>query len=155
MSVNGGIYGDYGLCKSTRILEKRKYTENIYNRRLFNAQGGGCNYFLFGLTFGLSVNFLNCFKNVFASNNPKIIIYGGSFLFSYFIYSLGPSFLGDKKELKYLKANKAQILDEITSCQIADYNERMGIFPEIPSEENKVEETIVSDTTEGEASNES
>lgn len=123
MSAIGGLYGDYGICKSTRVLEKRRSAEQIYKNRLFNARGGYNNCYI-GSLFGFATYFvLQC-----SSLNPRLRILAGlgasttPYLFQIFY---------DKDLVRYLKNNKASIIEDLNVALINDHKERSGIYPSV------------------------
>lgn len=122
--MNGGLYGDYGLVKSTRVLEKRRYAEEIFNNKVYLAEGGSSKYTLSLLSIGTS---LFVFSKYFSQ--VKNIQYA-SLAVGFLAYKFSPFFLGNHEELSYLKNNKSEVVEELNTCLVNDYKERMGIFPE-------------------------
>ena len=122
--MNGGLYGDYGLVKSTRVLEKRRYAEEIFNNKVYLAEGGSSKYTLSLLSIGTS---LFVFSKYFSQ--IKNLQYA-SLAVGFLAYKISPFFLGNHEELSYLKNNKSEVVEELNTCLVNDYKERMGIFPE-------------------------
>lgn len=121
--MNGGLYGDFGLVKSTRVLEKRRYAEEIFKKRVYLAEGGSAKYTLSILSLGTSffvfTKYFSTIKNLqYASLGVALLA-----------YKISPFFFGNHEELSYLRNNKSEVIEELNTCLLNDYKERMGIFP--------------------------
>ena len=147
MAYNGGIYGDYEVAKATRVLEKRRYAEEIYNRRLFEAKGGAINYFSSFIFFGFSYLMGKQYLRNHCTNNYAFL--AGSAVVAGLAFSIGPNFFGDSETLSYLKSNKSNIINTIDRCLLEDHKERQGIYPEKKTE--VVAESVESSTEENDS----
>jgi hypothetical protein len=145
MAYNGGIYGDYEVAKSTRVLEKRRYAEEIYNTRVFNAKGGSMNYFNSFLFFGISYLMSKQYLRNHINNNYLFL--AGSAAVGALAFTVGPCFFGDSETLYYLKSNKSDIVKNIDRCLLEDHKERQGIYPVLKKEES-VESVEVTEQAE-------
>jgi hypothetical protein len=143
MAHNGGIYGDYEVVNSTRVLEKRVNALQVYNRRLFNAQGGIINYYIpmvtSGLIFILGKEYfpIGFMKKTF----PLMILSGfGGFI----LHKVGTPYFGDYNEYRNLKNNRTKIIEDIKKAQQEDYDDRNRIYPKLEEEEvSNTEENVL------------
>lgn len=123
IKMNGGLYGDFGLVKSTRVLENRRYAEEIFKKRVNLAEGGSAKYTLSILSLGTSffvfTKYFSTIKNLqYASLGVALLA-----------YKISPFFFGNQEELSYLRNNKSEVIEELNTSLLNDYKERMGIFP--------------------------
>lgn len=149
MSLNGGVYGDYEVVKSTRVLEGRRLTSDVYNRRIRNARGGYTNYFLTSSFFGASYLLAGSYFG-FACSKSKLLTLLTASATALVSYNIFVGFIGNPTELTYLKSNKKSVLEEIYNYQLHDQLERNEVFPTKPVEAAaaEVEEVSVAEEAE-------
>lgn len=133
MNFNGGIYGDYEFANtSTRVLENRRYSNSIYNKRLFQSLGGNTLIYIAGL-YGLSFLFIGkCCAGMINKSKATFVLSLGATLTSSFIYA---TYLTDIEEFKYLLKNKTTLLKEIDDRLLEDHKQRSGVFPKIEKDQ--------------------
>ena len=158
-SYNGGIYGDYELAKSTRVLENRGNHEIVYKNRLYNARGAEVSLYVGGLSFLAFSLFSPSFLKltIHCKNKLNLINFLGSSFVGLSMYKLASLYIGDRNEYKYLIKNKETILEKIKKAQLEDFEDRNNLFPTIEEKTKeaaieKVEE-VVESSEEGEKEN--
>lgn len=150
MNFNGGIYGDYEFANtSTRVLENRRYSNTIYNKRLFQSLGGNTLIFIAGL-YGLSFYFIGkCSAGTInKSSKASFVLSLGATLTSSFLYA---TYLMDTEEFKYLLKNKTTLLKKIDDRLLEDHKQRNGVFPKIEKNQlvgdNEINNEVGNDET--------
>ena len=113
-NFNGGVYGDYEVAKSTRVLENRMNTYNVYKRRLFNSSGGIVSQYLAAFNF-ITIYFVG--SNLLKKKIPGKLAHISSAVaglgVAYLAFKCGSNFIGDTEDYNNLKMNKNSILQEI------------------------------------------
>lgn len=149
----GGVYGDFEVAPSTKVLEGRKDADVVYNRRLYNAKGGLISCYM-AFVPGFCLSFVG--TELLFKTHPKklLILAAGTFGLSYFFNSFSIGIFGYPDQYRYLKRNKAEVLEQIRQAQLQDYLARNRIYNDEKTEETKEVAVEVNESENSESSEE-
>lgn len=131
LAFNGGVYGDYEVAKSTRVLENRSNYNKVYLMKLIRSSNEAAIYTGAFCTISGFILGNMYFEKIYQSKRLKLYSFLGAILSGYIGFKISNLYLCDRNYYKYLLKNKHEVIEKIKQAQIEDYNDRNSIFPQL------------------------